>query len=153
MTAHLQQEDYDRAQNTINAKNAGLTFNGPDVALSWWVEAKDRMQSPKSPMPETYRTHTDGARSDERVVVQVDGGRGGRIDEVFVTIVTIGKAVEMAHRESARGMDAWLRITTSRETQNLIAIEMRICQKSLSIEIGKSKAAFSAILRQAEILR
>lgn len=88
----------------------GLQWTSAPRALTWFYEAKERMSSPVGMHP---RTST--AAGGQQVHVRVQGGKGGDIDEVLASVVSIGQtlaalatwnpqaaqAVELRHRDGA----------------------------------------------------
>lgn len=79
-------ETVERADRVIFARRPGaLTFGSPREALEWYFAARRRMSAPQG-----MHVSTDRA-----MVGQVDGGRGGDIDNVHATMSTIGAALAL----------------------------------------------------------
>lgn len=157
MTAHLQVEDYTRAERAINARQSGYTFVSVRKALEWFYVNREKLQSPllrqQHTEPAPYRADLGEKRSDTRVLIQVDGGKGGDIDGAFATLVDISRAIESCCKEYPRGMEALRLLIVTTQTQTQIATERRVTQQSLSIEIGKAESFLKGAFSHAGILR
>ncbi len=70
----------------------GLSWTSAPRALEWFYEAKERMSSPVGMHPRTS-TAPGGAQ----VLIRVDGGKGGDLDEVMACIVSIGQTLAALH--------------------------------------------------------
>ena len=157
MTAHLLSADYARAEQAVTARQSGYTFPSVRKALEWFYVNRERLQSPLLRTPNTepapYRADLGEHRSDTRVLIQVDGGKGGDIDGAFATLVDISRAIESCCRECPRGMEALRLLVVTTQTQTQIATERRVSQQSLSIEIGRAESYLKGALGHAGILR
>ena len=157
MTAHVNAEDYDRAEREINARQSGYTFTSVRKALEWFYVNREKLQNPllrqQHTEPAPYREDLGERRSDTRVLIQVDGGKGGDIDGAFATLVDISRAIESCCKEYPRGTEALRLLIVTMKTQTKIATEWRITQQALSIEIGKAESYLKGAFGHAGILR
>lgn len=156
-TPHLLNEDYDRAERSLASRRQGCTFPGVRKALSWYYEMRQRLQSPHGQAPHTepapYRPDLGEKRSDTRVVVQVDGGKGGDIDLVYTTLFDIQRAINACRERVPQGMLALETILTSPVTQTALADRWKVPATTLSAAIGDAEKFLTGYLHHAEILR
>lgn len=86
------QTDHDiaRADASLRRKRRdnGRTFPSLDAALTWYFEMRLKMQAPHSMAPRGTKVGS------EVVIVEVDGGGGGDLDEALVTLQTIARSLE-----------------------------------------------------------
>lgn len=146
-------EDARKRQITLRT---GRTFKSVRAAISWWVEARERMSAPKSPAPHTepapYARVGGHCRSDTRVLVQVEGGRGGDLDDVLATITTIGQAMAAADRDVRPGAGFLLRVCRDGVTFAKLAEERDVSSSTVSAEIGRAESYLLALLKSAGIV-
>lgn len=148
---------YQRAEEAIERRRARLTFPTARRALGWMFEAGLKMQAPHGMHPKTspVSVMVDGLPrpTDERVLVQVEGGEGGDLDEVFATLSTINRALNDCQRDFPRGCSALVLIVRDGRSQASIADEHKLSQTTVSAEVGKADAYLTGVLRAAGVLR
>lgn len=100
----------DADRRRLRRTTDGLQWTSAPRALTWFYEARERMSSPVGMHP-----RTSAGPGGQQVHVRVQGGKGGDIDEVLASIVSIGqtldalaawqpqaaRAVELRHRDGA----------------------------------------------------
>lgn len=157
MTARLTEATWHRAEAALAARREGKSFASVRAALGWYYEARQRLQAPNPRHPHTepapYRGELGESRSDTRVLIQVDGGKGGDMDDILATLLDIQRAVEEASRAHPRGMETLYLLVTTPRTQGQIADLYKVSQASLSVEIGKVESHLKGALTFAGIVR
>lgn len=133
-----------RADRVLSFRGSrDLTFSNVDRALAWYFPARERMQCPQSPRPrgEEHRG--------EIVIVDVDGGTGGDVDEVLSTVSTVGDALhELQVREpQAHYIVAQLATTNTSERELASRLELSRGQ------VGKLRARGESLLAGMLIAR
>jgi hypothetical protein len=141
--------DLARAERSLRLRReGGLTFKGARAALSWFFPARLRMQSANNLHP-----RGEIAPGGEVVFVEVDGGRGGDIDDVLVTISTIGAVLhelEVHHPVEHRMLVARYQ---DGKSQADIADLVGQSQSSVSAVLGRAEWYCLALLRWAGVVR
>lgn len=123
----------------------GLQFGSVKHALRFTFERGQAMQAPLPQHPRGYRA-PDGST----VVVRVDGGRGGSIDDVHATLLTVAAAlgqlpelqremVELAFREEL--------------TQAEIGKRKGMSETTVSLHLSRGIAFLDGYLRGARVIR
>lgn len=157
MTARLTEATWNRAEAALAARRGGKSFANVRAALAWYYETRERLQTanPRHPHtePAPYRGELGESRSDTRVLVQVDGGKGGDMDDILATLLDIQRAIREAARAFPRGMDTLYLLITTTQTQGHIADQHKVSQASLSVEIGKVESHLKGALTFAGIVR
>lgn len=67
-----------------------LTFHNVRDAVRWYCETRPRMSSANALHPKTEKVDDFGTR----VPINVDGGRGGDLDETLATLATVTAALD-----------------------------------------------------------
>ena len=146
----------EEARERQTARSAGCTFASVRAAVSWWVEARERLSAPNSPHRHTeaapYARIGGRSRPDTRVLVQVEGGKGGDLDGVLATVATIGEAFRAADRDIGRGANALLRVVRDGLTYAKLGEEWNASPSTVSAEIGRAESYLLALLKGAHIV-
>ena len=139
-----------RRADTARLRHSGVSMSFSSVAraLSWYFPARERMSSPRSAAPRTYPT----GRVGERVVVRVDGGSGGDIDDVLATLVSIGQALgqlktwddRMHHLVVRRHRDGW--------SMDRMAVEMKAGATKVSKLVHQGEMFLAGFLKGEAVL-
>lgn len=118
-----------------------LTFPSVRAALGWYFPAYRRMGSPHGMHPRTEQQ----PGSDTRLLLRVDGGGGGDLDEVLATLATITMALERvqqaeaAHLLPRHSLQVLLWSYRDGRTQADIAAALQIRQQQASILLGRAE--------------
>lgn len=127
--------------------SGGRTFASVRHALTFFFERSEAMQSALGQHPRG-QTAPDGSQ----VFVDVDGGRGGDLDELLATLQTIHAAVVDLHLDSSvrhRLLEMSVRDGLS---QTEIAKRSGLSQSTVSAELGRAEGFLLGWLRRAEIV-
>lgn len=151
-------EIYHRAEAARLRRSApGITFASLRACLLWYYEARDRLQVPTGMHPRTERvpssTRGRGYRGDEAVLLQVDGGPGGDLDEVFATARTVQQSLEQAGRHHPRGVQGLYETVALGRSQASVADEWKLSQQAVSQDIGRAMSFLTGALSVAGVLR
>lgn len=133
----------------LRRSTVGMSFSSVARALAWYFPARERMSSPKSMTPRTHPTGRDG----ERVMVRVDGGTGGDLDDVLATLVSIGQALgqlktwddQMHHVSIRRHLDGW--------SMDKVANELHVGPTKASKLVSQAETFLAGYLKGAGVLR
>lgn len=132
----------------------GVTFTGVRHALQWWGEARGRMQAPNGLHPKTVGVGQGGGyRGDEQVLLQVDGGRGGDIDDVLATLQSVQAGIDRARAEHPRGTEALIQTVVYGKSQASLADAWKLDQGTLSRQIGLAENYLKGFLAAGLVLR
>jgi hypothetical protein len=125
----------------------GLTFASVERCLAWFFPMREKMQAPKGLHPRGEEHHG------ELVFLDIDGGRGGDMDEVLATISTIGAVLEGLRRDFPRAWEVVVaRVRDGKSFRDLEKVHGVSCS-SLSAEDGKGQAYLLGRLREAGVVR
>lgn len=126
----------------------GRTFTSAHFALTWYFEARERMQSPQSVHPRGEQTATG-----ETVLLDVDGGRGGDLHETMVTISSIGAILYDLQKADPHGHG--FVILSERDGRSLrqIVDASGIGYSQVSTQLGRAMSGIAAIMRWEGIVR
>lgn len=139
----LHPDDYKRAERAAAAKKERLTFPSVRACLGWYFEARERMQSPKGMHLRTEAANE--GRADTRVLLRVDGGSGGDLDEVLATLATVTMALEKVQKAEAMGLlpkrSYQVLVLSYRDglTQADIAAALQFRQQQASVMLGRAE--------------
>ena len=86
------------------------------------------------------------------VVVRVDGGVGGSLDDTLATISTIGSALESLKRHESKWAYAIEASITNDTTHTDIGKKFKVSQPTVSGWIGKGEAFIAGVLVHAELI-
>lgn len=116
-----------------------LGFRSCAHALRWYWAARERMQSPRAP-----RLDPDH--------VGMDGGAGGHLDDVLVTISAVGTGLRLLQAKDPR--QAEILVMTHRYGMSLRKISERagLSHQQVSAELGRGEAWLAGWLQAAEVL-
>lgn len=123
------------------AERGTLTFRGVRAALAWYFEARERLQGPQGVHPRG-ETGLDGGTH----VVRVDGGVGGDLDGVLVTISTIGAALERLRVRLPRAYEVLVARIRDGQTYRELEEATGLPHTSLSVEDGRGEAFLLGLL-------
>ena len=137
-----------RAQTALNRREPGaLTFRSVRHAVNWYYEARQRMASPVNMHP---RGEINAAG--DAVIVSVDGGRGGDLHEVLVTLEDIHRGLERLREDlptcfevldgNARGV-----------SMKKLGEDTGRAAATISAEIGRAEGYLLAVFRAGGIVR
>lgn len=125
-----------------------LTFPSVRAALGWYFPAYRRMGSPNGMHPRTEQQ----PGSDTRLLLRVDGGGGGDLDEVLATLATITMALERvqqaeaAHLLPRHSLQVLLWSYRDGRTQADIAAALQKSQYVISVIQGRVDAYLLGVL-------
>lgn len=128
---------------------SGRTFSSVNFALEWFWRMREAMQSPQGLHPRGEPV----AGTNQVVWVNVDGGKGGDLDEVLVTLSTIGAALEELRHHNPVGHGILLLSELEGKTLRAIAEKTGLSVGKCSYELGKAIDYLAAWLRCEGILR
>lgn len=142
-------ENLERADRARRRRvEGGVTFRGVGQALTWFYEMRQKLVGPQGMHPRGELS-ADG----EVVFVQVDGGRGGDMDDVMATVSTIGAIVrELALHHPVEHLVIELRFRdgkTQRELADLAGLGIG----TASAVLGRAEFYVLAGLRDAGVVR
>jgi len=143
-------EDLERAETALarcSRQGQGITFRSVRAALEWFWRTRERMSSPHGMHPR-HEIGPDG----KAVIVSVDGGRGGDLDDVHATALTIARA--LARLELDNPQAYVLLVDRTRDGLTLAQMERRhnvSCQMA-SAHIGRGEYYLLGALRAAEVV-
>lgn len=140
--------DVARAEAALSRRQPGsLTFRSVRTALEWYFVRRDAMQSPQGMHP-----RGEAAPNGEVVIVSVDGGRGGDLAEVLVTVSEIGRALRQLQVDFPRPAAVLELVHLHGRTQAEVAREHGLAQATVSAELGRAEAYLAGALRASEVL-
>ncbi len=140
--------DLAQAEWQLSRRTADLSFRNVASALGFFFERRLTMSSPSS-------LHHRGeiAPNGDVVHLSVDGGRGGDIDDVHATLLTIAQALGRVRAADERAVDMLL--LSKRDGLSLRDIEKKtgISRSMASIMIGHAEFGLLVILRESGVVR
>lgn len=165
------------AREELGRRQPGsVTFRSARQAVRWYCEKSRLMRGPTAMHPRTERDRT-GAE----VRVCVDGGRGGDLHEVLVTMATIEKALESLYLVPASRLGRpssvtphqwhWMLLAahggleerppgwrpdagrSGSWTQEDLAAKLQVSQRAVSEALGRAEDALSHVLRSGGVVR
>ena len=144
-------EDLARADRAIERRKrlgTGLVFRSVDAALEWFWAASKRMRCAQSPTPRVEHT-----QAGEAIILDVDGGRGGDLDEVLATLATIRELLEDLQRDYQLAYRVVVLRTRDGETYREIARALGVSSiSSIATEVWRAEAYLLRALREAGLL-
>ncbi len=141
----LDEETYQRAERARARRHVGgITFSSVPRALSWYYERHEAMSSAPSPFQHTLQRAELGR--------QVEGGRGGDIDETLSTLVTLGEALTALERELPMHHKLVVQRYQLGMSQANIAKGMGASQGTVSSWLGTAEAWLAGWLRRGGVL-
>ena len=143
---HDSTAEYERAEKA-RLRKVRARFRSARHALSWYFEAAERMQSPAGRSP---RGELD--KNGCMVVVRVDGGVGGSLDDTLATISTIGSALEALKRHESKWAYVLTAVIRDGHKQSEVAAKFRTTQPTVSGWMGKGEAFIAGVLVAAELI-
>lgn len=128
-------------------QRSGLSFRSVRQALGWYWEMRERMSS-------AHGLHPRGERGPggQMVWVQVDGGRGGDLDEVLATLATIHRALEVLRRQDVRGWKMLELCWRDGVSQAEVGRRFQVSQKTVSVLSGKAEAYLAGWFSQGGVM-
>lgn len=125
----------------------GLAFRNLNAALQWFFPMRLRMSCPQGMSP-----RGEVARNGDVVVVSVDGGKGGDIDEVLATLVTVDGALEHLRRDYPRA--AAVVVGHHRDGRSLRdqAKDAGLHHATMGLELARGEAYLVGRLKEAGVL-
>lgn len=137
--------DLERAERAIKRRRPddGITFRSVHAALGWYFEAKERMKGPKGRHPAG-----ETARDGSTVVVRVDGGKGGDLDDVFATMLTIEMALARLKGRYPRGFAVLVETHLNGTSLRDLADQMKLNRQALARELDASERFMVGALAQ-----
>jgi hypothetical protein len=141
-------EDFRNAEaQTARRAYDGLTFASVERCLAWFFPMREKMQSPKGMHPRGEE------HLGELVILDIEGGRGGDMDEVLATLSTVGAALEQLRQDIPRAWEVVVaRLRDGKTFRDLEKIHGVSCS-SLSADEGKGQAYLLGQLRAAGVVR
>lgn len=144
----LELAEYKRLRRQASGPKRSQTFEGVKHALTWYFEARERMQGPKGLHP-----RGEAGPGGTTVIVDVDGGQGGDMDDVLATISTIGSALRFLQAEWPRRHDVLVRTHRDGHSTRKIAEAVKLSHVAVSNDLGLAEMFVSGVLRQGGVLR
>ena len=143
-------DDYGRAVAAIRRRmnTDGPSFRSSRAALRWYFEARDRMQSPVGLHP-----RGEVSRNGERVFLRVDGGKGGDLDGVLVTLSTIGTALRHLAMDYPQDHGLLVRAVRDGSSTRDLAKISGLSQATISRKIGQGESYVAGALAGSGVLR
>lgn len=137
----------ERAEATLQRRQrGGLTFRSARAAVTWYYEARERLQA-------AHNLHPRGEiHKGEVVHLNVDGGTGGDLDEVLATLLTISTALGDLQRHlpySARALELTL---CDGLPQKESAKRLNCSQQQVSIEVGRAESFLAGALLRSLVV-
>lgn len=147
------------ADEALRRKQNRLTFPSVRAGLSWFFEARERMQYAKPTAPNTVpvmvRDGSGELRATGRHVVRphVQGGTGGDLDDILATLHDVHEALESAKRAYPVGAAGLVLSIRDGKAQAAVALAGGISQQALSVEMGRAEVYLRGRLSGAGIVR
>ena len=125
-----------------------LTFGTVRGAIAWYARQGARLGHPHGLHPRTSRG-PDGRHH----LVQVDGGRGGRLDDVLATLLTLHAAIERVRcATQPQHYRAWHLVRVEGQQQNHAAEAVGASEASVSRWVGRIDADLRPALAEAGMM-
>lgn len=145
---HTAEADLDfRRSEVANRPPDGIRFSGVRAALRWYFERSETLTSPQGMHPRTYQTRTG-----ERVLLSVDGGKGGDFDDVLATVTTIGLALTRLKQHEPHAHKVLMLAYADKLSQKQIAERFNANQTTISRWKGTAETFLAGALA-ADVLR
>jgi DNA-directed RNA polymerase specialized sigma24 family protein len=107
------------------------------------------MTSPQGMHPRTQRA-PDGSQ----VTIQVDGGRGGDLDEVFAVLTSINKALlELEGYDPAAAKAVALHYLKGKTLRDIMQLTHVKSSSTVSARIARGEAFIAGVLKTGGVLR
>ncbi len=125
----------------------GLCFRNLNAALQWFFPMRLRMSCPQGMSP-----RGELAPSGDIVVISVDGGKGGDLDEVLSTLVTVQEAIEQLRVDYPRA--ATVLVSHHRDGKSLRdqAKDAGLHHATMGVELARGEAYLVGRLKGAGVL-
>lgn len=143
-------EDLARADAArLRRLSSSLSFTSVRAALRWWAEARGRLQAPHNLYPRTEPL----PGTEERVRVDVEGGRGGDLDDVLATATTIGAALDHLRQDYPQEYRVLVLVRLDGQSQAEVARRTGRGAATVSTDVGVAEGYLAGLLRGSGVLR